>query len=384
MASATGGKLLRTGDARVETTGPARSSWCFAALLILNIALALIWRPGAASADDLVATVADWSVFTWVEDDGSVDSCYISADYHNGITLFVIYGREDGFGIMLTSPDWALEEDSSYPVAIEIDRFGAWDAELYVVSTDTVHFFVNDEFITEFTRGYTMRIEGRNQNLDFSLSGTARAIAAVRDCERRYASAPSSNPFGGTSGGASGSAANPFGDGSGGANARSSSRDDDAPMTNDEAHGIMEAVVEEIMEDRRFRSVRYLDTQEYENVLEEFDIRWSDGDVVGGATVSNVATEKQTVSLLSSDAGYCDGKFGSVRDDIQIHDTLSVTQLGLVCQGGDSWGVNYLIIPADDFSIVIAHVSGDIARVQELDDSFLAAFKDFVRSLDET
>lgn len=367
-----------------DTSGVARFQWVnpgVAVSALLAIALVLVWRPPQATADDLVGKAGNWNIYTWVEDDGSVESCYVSAEYRNGTTLFVIYGREDGFGIMLSNPDWALVDESNYPVAIEIDRFGAWDAELYAVSTDSVHFFVNEEFIKEFTRGYNMRIEGRNQDLEFSLNGTTRAIAAVRDCERGYASARPSNPFGGSSG----SAANPFGGGSGDGDPGSKNHGgSDDPMTVAEAREIMEAVVDEVMGDRRFRSVRYIDTQEYADIFDEFEIRWTDDDVIGGAAVSEISFEEQAVSLLSSDAGYCEGKFGSVRDDVVITNNLSVTQLGLVCQSDDPWGVNYLILPADNLSIVIAHVSGDIARVQELDDSFLAALIDFVRSLDET
>jgi hypothetical protein len=366
------------GEKRDVTEAGAATHGARVVSILLAAIAAIVSLSHASAADEKVAAFGNWSIFTWVEDDGSIPACYASVEYRTGTRLYVVYGVEDGYEIMLRNPSWTLREDETYPVSIEIDRMGAWDADLYAVSTETVHVYVNEDFIEEFKRGFEMRIEGRNQNLYFSLSGTTRAVDAVQECERRYATRPSSNPFGdGT-----GQAANPFGDGSAGGSGNAAADDD--PMTMEDARNVMEVLVDEVIGDRRFRSVRMIDADEYEDIFDEFDLRWTNGDVIGAAAVSPLPAGEQSSTLLSSDARVCDGKFGSVRDDVEVDDGITVIQLGLVCDGVAPWGVGYLIIPADDFSIVVAHVSDDIALAQEFDNNFLGALIDFVRSLEKT
>lgn len=175
------------------------NTWTMLRTAVLGSALAIGFGASQASADDYLRDVGNWSLYTWEGNSGQNEACYVEADYRSGVTLYVFYTPGDGWELLFKNPEWRLRTDDIYPVDIEIDRMGAWEADLTALSDDTVSVYVNEEFISEFKRGYEMRVDGRNQDLFFELTGTTRAVNAVSECVRRHVATGGggSNPFGG-------------------------------------------------------------------------------------------------------------------------------------------------------------------------------------------
>lgn len=332
----------------------------FAALLTLAVV-----TPG--HANEYLKDVGNWALNTWEGSSGRVEACYVYADYESGVSLFVYYGPEDGYELFFQNESWALTEGEEYPVNIEIDRFGPWNADLVASASDTVHVYVNEEFISEFKRGYEMRIEGKNQDLYFALTGTTRAIDETLKCVNQYVLQQKSNPFG-NSGKKEKKSSN-----SGSANSRS------GPADEAEVRAVMREVVEIILSDQAFSEISYLKDSEYDPLLAGYEMRWLGNDVIGGASMARASVQDQIQGFILNDSQVCEGKFGSAQEDIKIQDDFTVTQLGMICRERDTeWYINYLVLPYDDYSIFVTHLSLDNAGAQDYDRRFLVVLSDWM------
>lgn len=415
-------------------------TWTMLRTAVLGGAMAVGISATQAAADDYIRDVGNWSLYTWEGSSGGNEACYVEADYQSGVTLYVFYTPGDGWELLFKNPDWRLRTDDSYPVDIEIDRMGAWEADLTALYEDTVSVYVNEQFISEFKRGYEMRVDGRNQDLFFELTGTTRAVNAVSDCVRRYvASGGGSNPFGGgnnsssgsgysghgtasatgtvgggstgsdysgrgtaySTGGSGGGGSNPNNDYSGrgtaystgqvggggsgysGRGTASSTRGvrmnyepetDDGGAGMEEAMQLMQTLVNAAFETEAFGGARYLEDEEYADVMADYHVRWLHNQVFGAAYVAEDSLDGQLFEVMQADSGDCFGVFGNTVETTLLRDDVEATHLGTVCQDpAESWQANYTLVPVGDFQMVFAHYSQHSAHSQISDHHFVKA-----------
>lgn len=137
----------------------------------------------------LWSTVGEWSIIT---DHTLGDSCFALRAFDDGTSfrLGLDLRYENSSYIMLSNTEWAsLEVGSQYPLSLEFDSLGAWEAEMDAVDLNglTVLYatFEGVDFWQEFSSSQSLSLSRNGRTFArMGLAGSRDAVSAVVDCQR--------------------------------------------------------------------------------------------------------------------------------------------------------------------------------------------------------
>lgn len=185
----------------------------------LLAATAMLIGPVPAQDTREWSQVGHWSIAV---DPTLNNSCFALNEYDDGTVLRIglDLSEDDGIWyIMFGNDRWqSIEAGSDYDVSLKFDREAEWNAVasgidmgggvnfLYVFGSDV-------NFFDEFVRKNTLKLFYDGSTIaQLSLSGSARAINAMLECQEAQEAAPPADPFAGKTKKKSGSnvGADPF------------------------------------------------------------------------------------------------------------------------------------------------------------------------------
>ncbi len=177
-----------------------------AARLGLAAITALLAIP--ASGQDTLSwgEVGNWYIAV---DPSLANSCFVMNEYDDGTVLRIgldMSSSDDRWYIMFGNDRWrSIEVDGEYDVALQFDREAEWTAIASGVNMgDDINFlyvFGSDvDFFDEFVRKNALNLSYEGEAIaHLSLSGSARAINAMIECQEAQLDAPAADPFAGKS-----------------------------------------------------------------------------------------------------------------------------------------------------------------------------------------
>lgn len=191
---------------------------------LIACAVAVLAGATCLSVPALAQDTREWSqVGHWsiAVDPTLNNSCFALNEYDDGTVLRIGLDLSDEgiWYIMFGNDRWqSIEAGSDYDVSLKFDREAEWNAIasgidmggginfLYVFGSDV-------NFFDEFVRKNTLKLFYDGSTIaQLSLSGSARAINAMLECQEAQDTAPPADPFAGKSKKKSGSkaGADPF------------------------------------------------------------------------------------------------------------------------------------------------------------------------------
>ncbi len=191
---------------------------------LIACAVAVLAGATCLSVPALAQDTREWSqVGHWsiAVDPTLNNSCFALNEYDDGTVLRIGLDLSDEgiWYIMFGNDRWqSIEAGSDYDVSLKFDREAEWNAIasgidmggginfLYVFGSDV-------NFFDEFVRKNTLKLFYDGSTIaQLSLSGSARAINAMLECQEAQDAAPPADPFAGKSKKKSGSkaGADPF------------------------------------------------------------------------------------------------------------------------------------------------------------------------------
>ena len=149
---------------------------------------AILWTlVGSAYAEDLIKwkDAEEWHIFV----DADVgNGCLMEKLFEDGSRMRIGYlpEREGGF-LSVANQSWTeMTEEKNFTVRIDLDDV-AFGGEVENIVDDNWRggyaFFNNPAFLDEFARRNEITITGpKNQPVSYSLAGTSKALAALKEC----------------------------------------------------------------------------------------------------------------------------------------------------------------------------------------------------------
>lgn len=115
---------------------------------------------------------------------GQFSHCGISREYNNGVTLIFSLGLSYDTNIVLTQPDWALEEGQEQEVRLRVDQTidGTGPAIAVAPTVLFIPLGEDDQILEVMKRGSTLTLDLSEGSFQFPLTGTLNALTAMRDC----------------------------------------------------------------------------------------------------------------------------------------------------------------------------------------------------------
>jgi hypothetical protein len=156
--------------------------------LCLGALTTILFAPGAQAAILEEFSVKDWSGMALADDQtGRLASCAIYSKFQNGATLFLIKHKDGGWALSLVHADWALAENTPYPLQYRVDR------EPYVAETgialgsDQIGVTLPDDdpVIAQIRRGTLLTVLFAGKEYGFELSNSGKALQATKECVER-------------------------------------------------------------------------------------------------------------------------------------------------------------------------------------------------------
>lgn len=153
-------------------------------LAFLGLALTLAVP---ASAEETSFRAGAWRGNAYFEG-GYFSHCAISAQYAKGDTLSFGINRNGQLIVRIDNPDWALPVARTIDFVLQIDRRAPILRQVQPKSPQEVTsvFSAPDELFPQMEEGRQLSVTIGLKRESYSLSGTAAAIAALRQCWTRY------------------------------------------------------------------------------------------------------------------------------------------------------------------------------------------------------
>jgi hypothetical protein len=133
-------------------------------------------------------TVKDWSGLALADDQtGRLESCAIYSKFQNGATLFLIKHRDGGWALSLVHADWALAENTPYPLQYRVDREPYVEDTGIALGSDQIGitFPDADPVIAQIRRGSLLTVFFAGKEYGFELSNSGKALQATKECLER-------------------------------------------------------------------------------------------------------------------------------------------------------------------------------------------------------
>lgn len=132
---------------------------------------------------------AAWKGGAYLDDStGEFQSCFISGEYRNGISLAFLLDKEYVFSIMLTHPDWKFAASEKFDLKMGVQQASPVRAEAEAIDTDTLIFDLTstENNLKVLKTGETMTVEFKEKRHQFALTDTHRALPRLLQCVATY------------------------------------------------------------------------------------------------------------------------------------------------------------------------------------------------------
>jgi hypothetical protein len=171
---------------------------------VITLAAAMMAAPALAQDTTDWGQVGDWLIAV----DSTLDnSCFALNEYDDGTVMRIgldLSADDDRWYIMFGNDRWAsIEDGGEYDVALQFDREAEWTAVASGVNmggdVNFLYVFGSDiDFFDEFVRKNALTLFYDGESIaKLSLAGSARATAAMLDCQDEQLAAPPPDPFAG-------------------------------------------------------------------------------------------------------------------------------------------------------------------------------------------
>ena len=145
---------------------------------------------GAAAAQEY--DVRGWQGWSHRDDaTGRFISCTVSARYDNGQSIVFAINANRAFVVALGNREWTLEVGEFYSARLTIDGhdFGVTRFEAYDESEARIVIPYTPDALGRLRKGYVLRLETREANYRYQLTGSGKALDWLRDCFAKGAAA---------------------------------------------------------------------------------------------------------------------------------------------------------------------------------------------------
>jgi len=144
-----------------------------------------------ANSDEIIEydTIGNWIIRV---DTTLSFRCFAFATY-GGDNTFLRFGANSGgedFYFTVGDTRWrSIEEGTSYPIEIELDDYGPWNADAIGVDFNGINALwvssVDQQFLMELAKAEGLAVRYNDSDiLNLNLMGSAKALSRLADCER--------------------------------------------------------------------------------------------------------------------------------------------------------------------------------------------------------
>ena len=160
-----------------------------------KLAVLLGWLLLGVHAAPVSARVVDdfreaaWKGGAYLDDStGEFQSCFVSGDYRNGISLAFLLSKDYVFSVMLTHPDWTFAVSEKFDLTMDVEEADAVRAEAEAIDVNTLIFDVNstDRNLRVLRTGEVMTVAFKEKRHQFALTDTSRALPRLLQCVATY------------------------------------------------------------------------------------------------------------------------------------------------------------------------------------------------------
>lgn len=148
-------------------------------------ALCFFPQPSFAVETQHIRPVGEWLTEP-VSDDGDaeIDFCLVRNYFSNGLIMILAEDKNGSRRMALNFPSSRLQPGTQHPVTLSIDNI--WQQSFQASAADddmlVIPFVTVPRIWERLSKGYALTIKGKNDAVEFDLSGTGEALNSLRDC----------------------------------------------------------------------------------------------------------------------------------------------------------------------------------------------------------
>lgn len=161
-------------------------------LRLLILAAPVLALLPAAAAETTSESIGPWSIEATYKND-KFDRCAISRTLDGDIVVtFVRTG--DGMSLLLSSPNWKLDQGEKYPVTMKLGP-QSWDREVAAEATSVSMDVGDEKFVSGLRAANALDVVAAGATIHVPLDKSTVAFERLKQCVEKNEKAVETNPF---------------------------------------------------------------------------------------------------------------------------------------------------------------------------------------------